>query len=67
MNMILALDTMGSRYGKLPSEVIVNATTFDMVIMDAAMTYINEKQRQASGDSPNISLDDLAKFRKQVR
>lgn len=65
LNMILALDTMGSRYGMLPSEVISRASTFDMVIMDAAMTYINQKQQQASGTHTDMTPEDLAKFRER--
>ena len=64
--MILAIDTMGSRYGLLPSEIMTRASTFDMVIMDAAMTYINQKQNP-SGQAADMTLEDLAKFKEQFK
>lgn len=30
---------MAKRYSRLPSEIMTDATTFDMVIMDAALSY----------------------------
>ena len=37
MNSILQIDGIGKRYGVLPSQVIREADTFDLYIMDAAM------------------------------
>jgi hypothetical protein len=37
---------MGKRYGKLPSELIVQGDTFDLMVMDVALNYqhyVNEK------------------------
>lgn len=36
---ILQLDGLGKRYGLLPSEVLGRGSTFDLYIMDAAMTF----------------------------
>jgi len=36
---ILQLDSLGKRYGLLPSEVLGRGNTFDLYIMDAAMTF----------------------------
>jgi hypothetical protein len=44
--MTLALDILGSRYGLLPSEVLVRASTLDLYIVDVAMTYENHSQEQ---------------------
>lgn len=41
------IDTIGKRYGKLPSKVISEANTFDLFIMDAAITYENHMQEKA--------------------
>ena len=41
MNMVMLLDTIGERYGMLPSEVISRATTFDVFIADTAISYRN--------------------------
>jgi hypothetical protein len=43
--MILTIDTIGKRYGMLPSTVLEKATTFDLVIMDAAMSFENYANR----------------------
>lgn len=67
MNMILAIDTLGSRYGKLPSEILSQATTFDLVIMDAAMTYINQRSKQTSGELPDYTPEQLMKIRNSVK
>lgn len=66
-SLILILDNMGKRYGMLPSEVIVRANTFDLVIMDTAMTlekHANESSK--SGYIPDISVEDLLKIKENV-
>jgi len=41
MASILWVDSLGKRYGMLPSEVIGKANTFDLYVMDAAMAFEN--------------------------
>jgi hypothetical protein len=36
---ILQIDGIAKRYGVLPSEILKNADTFDLYVMDAAMTF----------------------------
>ncbi len=48
--MTLALDSIGSRYGMLPSEVLVRASTLDLYIIDVAMTYEHHRQKKESGE-----------------
>lgn len=36
---IMQIDAIGKRYGLLPSEVLTRADTFDLFIIDAALTY----------------------------
>ena len=58
---------MGQRYGMLPSRVMQEASTFDLVIMDMSMTY--ERHVNASQDSryiPDVSQEDLMKIKEQV-
>ena len=38
-NLLLLLDAMGKRYGKLPSELFLKADTFDLMVMDVAIGY----------------------------
>ena len=41
MASILWVDSLGKRYGMLPSEVIGRANTFDLYVMDAALAFEN--------------------------
>lgn len=36
---LLQLDSLGKRYGLLPSEVLYRGDTFDLYVMDVALTY----------------------------
>lgn len=36
---ILQVDSLGKRYGLLPSEVLERGNTFDLYIMDCALTF----------------------------
>jgi hypothetical protein len=58
---------MGQRYGMLPSEVISRATTFDLVMMDTALT-LEQHQQQASekGYIPDISTEELLKIKERA-
>ena len=58
---------MGQRYGMLPSEIIVRASTFDLVVMDLAMTFEKHQQEASQpGYIPPISVEDLIKIKEQV-
>lgn len=66
--MVLTIDTMAKRYGMLPTEVLSQASTFDLYIMDAAVAYHNYQTQKAMGDgTPDLSeqemLDIIAKTR----
>jgi len=63
--MIIMIDAIGKRYGMLPSKVISEANTFDVFIMDAAITYENHMQEKAykkhnpkPGDFSNQPVED---------
>ena len=48
-NLLLMLDAMGRRYGKLPSEMFLVADTFDLMVFDVALTYekmLSDKQNK---------------------
>lgn len=57
-SMIMMIDTLAERYGMLPSEVIRKASTFDLFICDAAITYRNLIQERAQNNG-NVSVDTL--------
>lgn len=59
--MIVMIDAMAKRYGRLPSEIITEASTFDMVIMDAAMSYEAyqvERQRTQGSQPQTPDVDE---------
>ena len=66
MNSIMQIDGMGKRYGMLPSQVIRDADTFDLYIMDAAMTFEHyHNQMNNNGGKapvPDYSSDELLKI-----
>lgn len=51
---ILQIDGLGKRYGLLPSEVLSKGNTFDLYIMDAALTFeqYHNKKAQNGGKDP---------------
>lgn len=71
MRLLLSIDRMASRYGLLPSQVVERATTYDLVILDAAMhyEYIQEYRANHSGQSPPIeySAQELESMIKRAR
>lgn len=65
------IDSLGKRYGMLPSEVLNRSNTFDLYIMDAALTFENYQHKKAmnNGKEPidNYSTDELQAMLKKVR
>lgn len=55
------LDQMAERYGKLPSEVLTTATTFDLFVFDASVSYKNLLQRRANGEKDEIPQEVILK------
>jgi hypothetical protein len=44
---IMQIDSIGKRYGLLPSEVLSRANSFDLYILDCALTFENFHHRKA--------------------
>jgi hypothetical protein len=70
--MIILIDTMAERYGQLPSEVMRNATTFDVFVADTAIGYRNYLQdkaegRQATYNPTDYTQDELLKILNESR
>ena len=58
---------MASRYGMLPSECLVRATTFDLEILDIAKSYEKMKQNKANGVMPEVKEEVLLEVLNKVR
>lgn len=54
MTTIMQIDTLGKRYGLLPSEVLQRGDTFDLYIMDAALSFeqYHHKKAMNNGREP---------------
>ena len=59
----MQIDTLGKRYGLLPSEVLRRADTFDLYIMDAALSFENFHHKKSMNDGrdpiPEYTTDEL--------
>jgi hypothetical protein len=62
----MQIDGLAKRYGKLPSEIMRDANTFDLYIIDAAMTFeqYHHKKAMNKGQEPidNYTTEDLLKI-----
>lgn len=69
MTMIVAIDAMAKRYSLLPSEILDRASTFDLVIMDAALGYENFQHDTANGKKhvPKLSQAEMMDMMRKVR
>ena len=69
--MIVTLDAMAKRYGYLPSDIMNRASTFDMVVMDAAISYENYLEQQHRGGGsvapPNVPEEELLKILEKAK
>jgi hypothetical protein len=66
--MIMTLDNLAHRYGKLPSEIIANSSTFDLYVMDAAASYRDYQQRKAEGKvAVDYTVDELQDIMKRTK
>lgn len=60
----MMLDALGERYGKLPSEVLDQATTFDLWVFDVAISYKNHRaektaQQKSGSGTETFSVEQL--------
>jgi hypothetical protein len=68
---ILQIDGLGKRYGMLPSEVLSRGNTFDLYIMDCALTFENYQHKKAMNNNrdpvPDFTTDELLKIANQKK
>jgi len=69
MSMLLSIDAIGKRYSLLPSEVMEKASTFDLVVLDAALGYQSYIQDKAEGkkQTPKLSQEEMMAALERVR
>ena len=52
------LDGIGERYGLLPSQVVAQADTFDIMVFDVVNTWKNQQHAKAQGGVAPANLPD---------
>jgi len=69
MSMLLSIDALGKRYSLLPSEVMEKASTFDLVVLDAALGFQTYMQDKADGkrEAPKLSQEEMMKMVERTR
>jgi len=69
MSMLLSIDAIGKRYSLLPSEVMSRASTFDLVVLDAALGFQTYMQDKADGKkaTPQLSQEEMIAAMERVR
>ena len=69
MSMLLSIDAIGKRYSLLPSEVMTKASTFDLVVIDAALGYQTYIQDKAEGKkaTPQLTQEEMMAAMERVR
>lgn len=69
MSMLLSIDALGKRYSLLPSEVMNKASTFDLVVLDAAIGFEVYLQNKSEGkkEAPQLSQEEMMKMMERVR
>jgi len=68
--MIVTIDTMAKRYKMLPSEILATASTYDLYVMDAAISYHNYEQYKAQHGKepmPDYEVDELQAMMDKVK
>lgn len=57
---------MGQRYGMLPSKIMQEASTFDLVVMDAAISFERHQQEaNQPGYVPDVPVEELLKIKER--
>jgi hypothetical protein len=60
---------MAKMYGQLPSVVLNHATTYDMLVTDALLSWENEQYERAQGKvpTPNLSQEEMKSMLARVK
>lgn len=58
---------MAQRYGVLPGELLIRATTFDLWICTSALRYQQEKEAEGQGDFSHYEEEELIAIRDSLK
>lgn len=58
--MILALDFVAQRYGMLPSQLLDQGSSLDIIVAQQAQSYTNRKQEEARAKAAGKTIQPTA-------
>lgn len=63
------IDQLATRYALLPSEILTRATTFDLYILDAAVSYENYLHAKAENkvDANSYTTEELQEMMRAAK
>ena len=67
------LDSIGQRYGALPSEILARADTVDLLVLDVARSWENYQRAQSEASNsgrpmtPQIPINKLQDMMERVK
>ena len=68
---MLTIDNLAYRYGKLPSQVLAEATTFDLAVLDISAKWERYQHDKANGKlkpaGADLSQDEMLAMLQRVR
>lgn len=68
---MVTIETMAKRYKMLPSEVLERATTYDLHLMDIAISYHNYEMAKINNNgvapAPDLSEQEMLEIMNKVR
>ena len=68
---MVTLDKIATRYHKLPTEILENASTFDLQVMDIGIRYEIVAEQKRNGTyvkpSPKMSTEDMQRMLDQAK
>lgn len=70
MYLIMMIDSLGKRYGMMPSRVLAEATTMDLYVLEKALWYQNldrDEQGNVIKPPPKLSVAEMQALVDQVR
>jgi hypothetical protein len=68
--MFLAIDSLAERYGMLPSQVMEQASTFDLYVINASMEWRSRQQALAEGgykSAPHLSQETMKEMLESLK
>lgn len=67
----MQVDGLGKRYGLLPSEVLERGNTFDLYIMDCALSFEQYHHKKALNNGrdpvPDYTIDELMAIKNKAK